>query len=45
MTLKEKLDELVWDKLSDEENKDFWFDREVEVYLGNYLNLKYQRKT
>lgn len=36
--------ELVSNELSYEENKDFWSDREVEVYLGNYLNLKYQRK-
>ena len=35
--------ELVSDKLSDEDNRDFWSDREVEFYLGNYLNVKYKK--
>jgi hypothetical protein len=35
--------ELVSDELSDEENKDFWSDRQVEFYLGNYLNIKYRK--
>jgi hypothetical protein len=35
--------ELVNNKLSDEENQDFWSNREVDNYLGKYLNIKYQR--
>jgi hypothetical protein len=29
--------------LSEEENKDFWSNREVEFHLGEYLNLKFKR--
>jgi hypothetical protein len=35
--------ENVSSPLSDDENKDFWSDREVEFLFGEYLNLKYNK--
>ena len=35
--------EKVNTSLSDEENKDFWSNREVEYFLGEYLNRKFNK--
>ena len=38
-----KVTESVNEDLSDDENKTFWFDREIETLLGYYLNIKYKK--